>query len=366
MNTTRDQFSWIKVSLHAIVWFSILYIINAPFINLELGPFTQSEGTLLVPTAYGMVFNAILFYLNAYHLIPRYLHNKDNKGFWAKSVFWIVCLSTVECIFDLIYLSQIDTTGITDIIPTTQTIILEAAALLLLFSFINVLYWGAAFLYRLPFDWIQNERFKNQLIQDKLSAELELLKAQINPHFLFNGINSIYHLIGYNDNVAKDILLKFSGLLRYQLYECNEEFIPLSKELEYVINYIKLEEIRKGEDAYFDIELPDADSESLRSLTIAPLLFTPFLENAFKFMSLYSEKEKNKLDARIHISNGVLDFQVRNTINHEMINKQKKEDGGIGLENVKRRLKILYADNYDLSLSNENNTYTVKLKLHLA
>ena len=365
MNKTVGHISWKKVSLHVFAWLTAFYMVNSDLTDLEWGPFVHSEGTLLIPSFYGMLINVILFYLNAYRLIPVYLKKKETIRFWTNSTLWIIGLSVVEMGFDFIYLSQADVLSESEIKLSFAEIILEVVAYFLFTVIINVFFWGVAFLYRLPSDWIQDERIKSQLIQDKLSAELEFLRAQINPHFLFNGINSIYHLIGYDDDSAKDVLLRFSGLLRYQLYECNEEYISLSKELEYINNYIKLEEIRKGEDACFNIDLPQNEMAASGSLKIAPLIFTPFLENAFKYLSLYSEKEKNKIKISMSIANGALDFKVDNTINLELVKKQAQNDGGIGLENVKRRLNLLYPNKHKLSMTNDHEVFSVQLKLHL-
>ena len=136
----------------------------------------------------------------------------------------------------------------------------------------------------------KREQQKRQLVE----LELKGIRAQMNPHFLFNGINSVYHLIGKNDTLARETLLQFSGLLRYQLYESNTHIL-LEKELDYVLKYIKIEETRRGSDIRLDYEI---QSQSPK-LKIAPLLLIPFIENAFKHCSNHIDSNANNITIKI-------------------------------------------------------------------
>lgn len=332
---------------------------------------SRSNNTLLIPLIVGMLINAILFYSNAYWLIPGFLHHKQLKRYWKWAVFLLLGLTLLELTFDTFYLYQKYIAGA--IKPPTssekQSALIE---FLLMFGvldlFINILFWAMAFLYRMPKDWLNNERQKQQLVQDKLKAELDFLKAQINPHFLFNGINSIYHLMGEDVKKAQNILLEFSELLRYQLYECNENTIPLNKEIRYLKNYLAIETIRKGEDAIIEIDMPDSSElERMGHLKIAPLLFSPFLENAFKYLSLYSERGKNSLILRLNVEGNILNFFVQNSIDPSTLNKKNNsKSSGIGLENVKRRLALLYPNKNKLSIEKKSKFFEVNLKIDLS
>jgi len=362
------KFNVAKVFVHLFFWFGLLFLFSSKFLGISWGPFSSTEGTLLIPMIYGMAINAILFYAICYWLIPLKLLKKKRLQFITWSLFLLILLSTVEQFLDILYLDFIDEDNINDI-NTTELAGNQLTSFIfvhILFVFFTNLLWsGFAFLYRWPGDWMKNERQKQRLKEEKLSAELELLKAQINPHFLFNGINSIYHLIGLNDEAAQKLLLEFSNLLRYQLYECNEEYIPLNKELNYIKNYINIEETRKGEDAVIIKDFP-ANTNEFTNYEIAPLLISTFLENAFKHLSLYSKKEDNQVDIKFKIIDNFINFSVKNTIDKVKESSKMNPVGSLGLRNVKRRLELIYKDNYLLDISSRNNYFEVNLKINLS
>ncbi|PLW94116.1 MAG: hypothetical protein C0591_13345 [Marinilabiliales bacterium] len=357
------------VLLHISVWLGFVFILNLESLNLLWGQFGREGGSLFVPLLYGCGFGALIFYLNADKLIPRYL-GKDKKGkFWLKATLLVLLVSVVETIVDFVYLAVQDVELIkAQLLEISATEILNTFLFLFVFALVaNLFCWVMSFAYRIPKDWIKSEKQKRQLEQDKLRSELDFLKAQINPHFLFNGINSIYHMIGIDADAAKETLLQFSGLLRYQLYECNEEFISLPKELEYISNYLNIEEVRKGEDAMFTFDLPkDGPGSSPGNYKIAPLLITPFLENAFKYLSHHSERKRNIVFFKMDINEyGVLTMTVKNSHDPKM-KTNYPGTGGIGLENVKRRLSILYPDGkHELKITQDNEMYHVELMIKL-
>jgi LytS/YehU family sensor histidine kinase len=182
-------------------------------------------------------------------------------------------------------------------------------------------------------DRMTHER-RNQLLEkEKTENELRFLKSHMNPHFLFNAINSIYVLIRKDPDFAALTLVKFADMLRYQLYECNADEIPIEKEISYLNNYIELEKIRKGQIIQTRYEV----GASACNFSIAPLLIIHFVENAFKYESSCPEK-KNFVTVDLNYQNDIFELSVENTMDEDTVIPKEKGWGGIGLCNVRRRL----------------------------
>lgn len=202
-------------------------------------------------------------------------------------------------------------------------------------------------------------RQSKQMEIEKVKSELSFLKAQIQPHFLFNTLNNIYSLTIYNSQLAGKSILQLSGLLRYVLYESETEKVDLQKEINYLHDYIELERIRFAS----RMEISFNISGSIADKKIAPILLIPFLENAFKHAS-------NKLNEKIWITIDLivkernLSFTVENSVFPEGKTHMHNNYSGIGLENVKRRLSLLY-DNYTLVNELKENYYHTFLKIPL-
>ena len=194
--------------------------------------------------------------------------------------------------------------------------------------------------------------------QQEKEAELKLLKAQLNPHFLFNTLNNLYGLSVVKSSKLPGLMLKLSDLLRYSLYETREMYVSLEKEINYLENYISLEKIRleKTTDIQF-IKTGDLSSKK-----IAPMLFVVFVENAFKHLGVLKNK-KNKVIVSIEEKNSMLTFVCINTVNDSGLKKEKLEkvETGIGLQNVKKRLALLYPEKHELNFFVKNNEYQTHL-----
>lgn len=205
--------------------------------------------------------------------------------------------------------------------------------------------------------WYLQQELIRKMEMEKLSAELDYLKAQINPHFVFNSLNTIYFQIDKQNKTARKSLSGFSDMLRYQLYECNGAEIAIEKEVRYLENYVALQRMRKDEK--YNINFLRGDG--LYGFTIAPLLLIPFVENAFKHVSHFSSN--NEIRIALQRCGGDFRFSVFNT-------KEKKGEtdqgrAGIGLKNVQRRLELLYKDQYKLRMDNQLENFEVKLSLRI-
>ncbi len=205
----------------------------------------------------------------------------------------------------------------------------------------------------------EKEKAFIQLEKAKLETEIKFLKSQINPHFLFNTLHNIYGLTIIQSDRASDQLLKLSNILRYMLYDSNEEKVPLKREVEYLKNYIELAKLKdsRGMDIRFDI------GEGYEGLKVSPLLFIPFVENAFKHSQI-EDLENGYVHISLNTRGNRLIFEVGNSKPQEEYSKDKI--GGIGLRNIQQRLKLLYPNKHNLHIEETEASFNVHLELDCA
>lgn len=220
---------------------------------------------------------------------------------------------------------------------------------------ISLFYLAFSAALHLSREWYLQRQRMRQLEFEKLSTELEYLKAQLNPHFLFNSLNTIFFQIEKENNTARDTVSKFADMLRYQLYECKGEWASLERELSYVKNFVDLQRLRK--DQRYRIEL-EATGD-FRDIQIAPLLLMPLVENAFKHVSHFPDD--NRILIRLQRDQKSLRIEVSNTYE----DRPASAVGGIGLTNLARRLELQYPDRHTLDLERRKNVHTAILTLQL-
>ena len=210
--------------------------------------------------------------------------------------------------------------------------------------------------------WFELDRQKKYAIQlksEKLRAEIDALKAQIHPHFLFNSLNNIYVLALDQDQKVPDLLLRLSNSMRYMLYDTKEDFVYLEKELDYVKDYMAFQKLRTIHQSAIKFDVEGA----VLKQKIAPLVFAPFIENAFKHGVEYGADKNVFVDIKINIGTTEIQFYSKNRKSQKTVLPDFKAIGGIGLENVRKRLDLLYSDSYILEIKDEADFFTVNLKL---
>ncbi len=198
----------------------------------------------------------------------------------------------------------------------------------------------------------QQEQVKNSQI-NQLQTELKYLRLQINPHFLFNGLNTVYGSIDIGNNQARNMLVQFSDLLRYNLYEADVDTIAIEKEIRHLRNYVALQKARSNDNLEVTLDIDYADG----NIKVAPLIFMAFVENAFKYVSR-EDNAINRILITLRQRSGKIDFVCENTYD-----EAESRAGGIGLTNTARRLELLYKDRYQLDIKKHNNIYRVQLIL---
>ncbi|MEM6317633.1 MAG: histidine kinase [Bacteroidota bacterium] len=232
-------------------------------------------------------------------------------------------------------------------------------------TFIGPVFWSnfsgitAVTVPHFVFQRIEMDRRTKRLEKEKLEAELKVLKSQLHPHFLFNALNNIYFLIKKDPETAADALAGFSNLLRFQLYEANNETVSLKKEIDYLKQFADIARLRKGEN--FDVRWQV--ESTIEQVQIAPLLLMPLLENAFK----HGSNKNGFVEIILLVTNDQkLHFKISNTVSedtHEML--KGFEAGGIGLANIRKRLELLYPQRHELTMREEEDIFSVQLDLEL-
>ena len=215
----------------------------------------------------------------------------------------------------------------------------------------TLLEWSKAW-----FQLIENKKRLRELEKEKLAAELKALKSQINPHFLFNSLNNLYSLAMDSDKRTPSFLLKLAQSMRYMLYESNEALVTLEKEIDYLNNYLELQQLRL-ENAKIHLYIKG----NAKNKKIAPLLFIPFVENAFKH-GLKGDTENVFVNIQLDIREEEVIFQIKNN-KGELDPFLKEEHRGIGLTNVKKRLDLLYPEQHQLAIKEDEKTFDVLLKI---
>lgn len=296
-----------------------------------------------------LVFITVDYYIINNFIIKRFLVRKKYVffilGILATIAFsaWLRTLLAIQMNVHFFHLTQID----------YRTLYIN--------SVINISLWILLItIGKMLIDRIQTQNQLELLENEKIKSELAFLKAQINPHALFNSINTIYGHIDKSNQVARNILLQFSELLRYQLYECSAEKVNLGKEISYIKNYIAFQKLRKDDGLFIDVQIEPVETK----LDIAPLLLVVLIENAFKFVGNIAGKQSSMM-IKIGLSNNVLVSSFTNTKEPEQMSVNDNSNG-IGIINLKRRLELLYHGKYSFSLRDEGMIYEANLNIELS
>ena len=296
-----------------------------------------------------LIFIAANFYFNLYFTIPRFLYRKKYFSFIALMQMGIVVAALLRVPVAMFLNHHFFLIG--KAAPAFSELFIN--------SFLNIFIWVVCIVAgKLIIDRLHFQQYVDEMAKQKEQAELDFLNAQFNPHFLFNSINSIYGYIDKHNTAARNMLLTFSEMLRYQLYECNSNAINIDKEMNYIKNYVAMQKARKEESLIVHIDI----AENVKGFSIAPLLFIAFIENSFKYVGT-SEETANRLTISLTKDDNTLHFKCYNTKEINFVNNI--ENNGIGITNAKRRLKLLYPKKHQLDINNNHDFYEVNLIIQL-
>jgi sensor histidine kinase YesM len=212
-----------------------------------------------------------------------------------------------------------------------------------------------AMLIRFSIDWFDAQKYKDELIKERQAGEIALLRSQVNPHFLFNTLNNIYSLVYNKSDEAPEAVMKLSSIMRYMLYDSNTDVVPVIKEVEYLNSFIELQQLRITQKGFVEIKV----FGSMENRSIAPMLLIPFVENAFK----HGDKNQEPgIIIHLNLETEKLVFTVENYIKRNPT-VLSEESGGFGLQNIKRRLGLLYPDKHELKINLTDEKYKVELTI---
>lgn len=339
--TMRRLFSRFK-------WHILFWVAYCTFWTLmSIYSYHSPPGRAFLITVAWFLGSAAVSYLAIYRLMPVYFNRRRYL------IFSLLFLS-------LLLLGAVVTTGIIRGIYQLEGVkfpvtIWQEYLYVLMGSFYTTFFIVA---FKSIKDKVRSDRRTALLEKEKTENELRFLKSQMNPHFLFNAINSIYVLIKKDPDFAGLTLVKFADMLRYQLYECNADVIPIEKEISYLENYIQLEKLRKGEMVNTSFTV----SGSTGKFSIAPLLLIPFVENAFKYVSSCPGKN-NFVMVDLNYQDNIFELSVENSMDEDAMMPKEKTWGGIGLENVRRRLQLIYDGSHALDISTKDDVFSVLLTI---
>jgi two-component system LytT family sensor kinase len=278
----------------------------------------------------------------AFRLVPKYLYSKHIKGFiWRVIVLLLLNVLVVYLVTAVLYHYISGNV----FFPTFRVFLF----IFLLFFFVNIIFFSISCGVKIIADRYGLEERLDIIEKEKMATELNFLRSQINPHFLFNILNTIYFQIDKSNLNARESVEKFSEMLRYQLYDCNTDKIEIKKEIDYIKSYVAMQSQRleNGTDIIFN------DKEELQGFTIAPFMLLTLVENAFKHISHFKNEQ-------------TLIVKAYNTYDKGEKVVHLQQSGGLGLQNLRRRLELLYPGKAQLSIYNTDTFFESVLNINLS
>lgn len=352
-----------RIARHVTFW--LVFFLSQAAVSLVVPTlFSRSNNERIFEASYGQLLNLpsqlFLVYTLLYFVIPGFILRSKYKLAFLWIIILCVITGFIASFFNWFWIDDIFAAfsgrrqGFVESKPFNAYISM---------GFINglrasLVVAGLATSIKLIKQWYEKEYLNTVLQKEKLNAELQTLKAQLHPHFLFNTLNNIYSITQNSSPVASEMLVKLSDLLRYILYQCDQPLVKLSQEFQLIRDYIALEKIRYTKDLDIDVSLPS----DTNGYYISPLLLLPLVENCFKhgssklidqpWIKIQAERKENFLQMKL------INAKPIGEINNNFEN-------GIGLKNVQKRLEILYPNKHELKIISEPDVFIVNLKLEL-
>lgn len=339
----------IQVIFHVIFWCAVLL-----FYTYFFGFYSNDFSYVISFSLFLMPITIATTYVSIYKLIPEYLIPKRYFKFGLYSLYTVIIstyLIHLSVFYGLVYLSNFEYENMA---PISKNLLLVAISVYLV-----VIVVSAFKLLKLNVKHTEGaKKLETKILETQLKLkeqELRYLKMQIHPHFLFNTLNTMYGFALKKADETPEMILKLSNLLDYLLYQVDKPFVLLSDEVNHINDYIELEKMRFNNSLHINFKTENI----IENTKIAPMLLLPFIENSFKHGS--SKKGVLNVGIKLYCENKSIFFEIKNSSNTNTIS-----ESGIGLENIKKRLELLYKDQYTLDITNDNELFKVNLKLNSA
>lgn len=338
------------LAVHLLFWTLVLFVLIWDAFSSNQRPGLYE---IVIKSGYFAVINLSIFYINYTLLIPILVKQKKKYGLYMVSIFLLIAVMVVIKVvvaslngdFFLSYWNE----------DIGKTVYFELTKYAVFALFVSGFFVVVSALLKFAIDWFGSERIQRDLVSEKRDMELQFLKSQLNPHFLFNSLNNIYSLAYQKSEKTPDAILKLSEIMRYMIYESNDSWVSLSKEIAYVQSYIELQKLRFKDGAAVELTL----NGEIDDQQVIPLILISFVENAFKHGVANDPGDPIRIN--IIANQKILHFSVTNKKNKH----NKDLMGGVGLNNVERRLQLLYPDRYKLNIVNSATHYTTELMLDI-
>lgn len=341
----------LSVVLHIGAWI-IVFLLPIVLTSIERRQDFNFIGRVLTRTS----IYAIIFYVSYLWLIPGLLFRGRKWNYYVSVIILIISLYFVnETVNRNFFTSKEYAAKIKSNSKGKKSFHYPRRFDIYNYLFTSVLISGFSLGLRLTGKFNENEKKRKELEKDKLSSELALLKNQVSPHFFFNTLNNIYSLTEINTKEAQNAILQLSKLMRYLLYESEKGDTKLSSEIAFMKNYIDLMKLRLSDKVKLSYEFPSY----FKDISIPPLIFIPFIENAFKHGVSYRDK------SFINISLNSLDKEIVFNCKNSIVKKEDSGESGIGLENVRKRLRLLFPDTHKLEINQNNEEFYVILVIQI-
>ncbi len=331
-----------RIFFHLLFWMVYIAVITL-FFGEIVGVRKVFYRTLI-----SFVFNAFLVYFNFYFLLPRYFEKRKYLLYFILLHITLALVTAFRVYADSLFpIVKSDESIHRYLFSFTHiaSIVISGYMLLLLSMSLKFIK-----------DYFVNIDLRNRLKYQKVENELQMLKTQINPHFLFNVLGNIYSLAYMKSDKAPVMISKLSDMMRYVLYDCSEEKVLLSKEIEYLRDFIDLHNMRKDNKMNITFEVEGDPGNIL----IQPMLFLPLFENCFKHGNL-EKLDKGRMKSKFTITGDSVILEIENTFDKKESEQRSSKSGGIGLQNIKERLELLYPGKHSLEIQKNEDTFRVKL-----